>query len=615
MYIDNIFKATATLDNGSNKVYATVKWYADQWFPFGLGPGDIIFAIFYGKYTMIGLLENTEIHGNEFILVMGLLQGMWPNISEVPVLLKKLQMDIPLVRPYADISLAIPGNIINSQLQALKDRIAGTLNFAQAAELIGLTSSSQATVKINAGNPATIFETMIANKVKAKFSTEGIELFPQKTKCQVITSGSQPFQQFTLLDYVCEMREALRLGIFNNEFHLSVLDENLNEVVSSKKITGVHILKRDGIKKYILELEGIAGDQIEFLARTTYTAIIEKLTVKKLDYDLWFGGSDMALPLYPFLNKENGQYKVDYIKKCSDSDGDVYLELHDFGILWGLQFHNKNILLTVDQEHFFGTIRSDKYNKVTFVAPTISVRFLWTKKMASLKSHGTAYFNLIEVGSSAKPEALTLKVEFDTLTQALSVLRELQSPATAGFTVAQVNTVLGELEVTDAEVSPAERSVRVMNSAVTFATGTVKWFNKANFFEIRLEDNSTDKMTVCDGAGIFRDLLTIDFLDAVILDIKKMKEKADINLVDLPFSNNNLPQVWIATVTHRDLILGEGYRMFITDAEIKQTVHGSIYKFSYQSSMPMPYLFIWSEQNVDSLFRFHFTRKMFMNST
>ncbi len=166
--------------------------------------------------------------------------------------------------------------------------------------------------------------------------------------------------------------------------------------------------------------------------------------------------------------------------------------------------------------------------------------------------------------------------------------------------------------MTNAEVSPAERSVRVMNSAVTLATGTVKWFNKANFFEIRLEDNSTDKMTVCDGVGTFRDLLAIQVFDAIVTDIKKMKEQADISLVDSPFSNNNWSELWKITVIHQDIVLGEEYRMFITDADIKQTVHGYIYKFSYQSSMPVPF---WLEQNVDDHYRFHFTKKMFMNST
>ena len=600
-YLD-LYKATATYDKFSNKMYVNVVW--STWLY--LNPDDTV-VLTNGKNTVIFLVKTIEKNGNENILTMQPFDVVYPILwNDTPVLIKKIELPIFLVKPSADISLAIPGNTINSQLQVLKDQIAiRKLPFTDAIDLLQ-ASSSEVSIIFNSGNPVTLFETMIANKVKATISKKGVELISQKTNCRVITSG-QPAEEYLFLDYVRGIRHAVRSVDMSDQFYfLSVLDENLVLLVHRIKIMGVRRLKclkqEGGCGKTIIVLERWLGDEERFFGNCTF--IIEKQTVKKSDYAQWYGEL-IAQAFHPFSSKESGAYRVNYIKKYSDS-GDVYLELHDFPKV--LLTHSQFITLTIGQMKFFGTIRLAQDNKVRFVLPSNSVRTIWAKKMAAIQYHGTAYFNSIEVGSSAKPEALTLKVEFNTYLELIEPFKELQlqlqSQATP-FTIPGILGAFGELAVIGAVIASAELGTTVLNAAVTFAKENIQIFN--SFFEIRLDAQSFGnfgKMTVCDGVGTFRDMHADIFLDATVTDIKKMHEQEATNLVNSPFSNDLFLR-WKANITSilQDEILGE-HVMRLRDAEIKKTEHDIIYRFYYESAAPLQRR--WEQAEY---FRVHITKK------
>ena len=163
------FVATATFDKDSKKVYATIN-------------GDVSFSIgdnvllILNRSSFLAKVEAFETMGDgatvrlSFDDILG--DFFWNSGSEKPVLLKGLSNSKELVKPFAIIDVAaVPTAAV---LSALKEQIPSTngVTFAQAVEMAGLNSSSQVTVKIDAGNPNTMFETFFADKVKAKISTK-----------------------------------------------------------------------------------------------------------------------------------------------------------------------------------------------------------------------------------------------------------------------------------------------------------------------------------------------------------------------------------------------------------------------------------------------------------
>ncbi len=603
----NFIVTTATYDKANDKMYATVNASVVQF-----SKDDFVFVIMEGR-SYVTKVEELEIIGAIATIAFRSNDIHNSGLKRRVVLLKTLSKSIPLKKSFATIDL--PSVLATpAALSELKDQIAsGTLNFAQAAELIGLTSSSQATVKINAGNPATMVETYYADKVKVNFSTKKIGFLSERTiKGQVITSGSQPAQPVYLFDYLQAMRLRLReqdaAGIgfgFVILYTATVVDEKLNVVVNKKPIKDVRVLRRNGKREQTIIFEDEFRLGLFGILSGTCTVIIEKLTVKNADYFAWSGSSRMPTPhflplfnqeerLLPLFNQEERLFEVNYVKKYKY--GLAYLELDHprLEAQFDIIFNNKFVSLTVDHTTIYGNLIINEENNFIFTKPKTIGRLAWNKDMTTvLQSHGHGIFAEVPLGSPANDEMLQIKVNLDKFESALNVYKALQTvwalqePQDRIIFLGQLFPILETFNVTDVVVAGARAEVRVITALATLATGTVKWFNKANYFEITVKDNSIGNFTMCNSNGVdeyFQEVDAIVFLNAAVSEIKENYENNLKNIINPSMSISDVDDIVKSDPFYMLFATGgETCKIKVTNAEILQTIDGTIYKFFYEN--------------------------------
>ena len=164
----------------------------------------------------------------------------WNSGSEKQVLLKGLSNSKELEKPSATIEF--PGAVLTpASLVELNERIGLAMPLAEAFALVGLDTSSQATVKINQGNPKTTAETFFADKVKAKISTKGFGFLSERTRRSQVFTSDQPVKRVSLFYYLRDMHLALREedGDAFVKYSVSLLDENLKVVLNNQSVKRV----------------------------------------------------------------------------------------------------------------------------------------------------------------------------------------------------------------------------------------------------------------------------------------------------------------------------------------------------------------------------------------
>jgi hypothetical protein len=586
-----LLNATAIFDGVSKKVYATVK---STQVP--LSKDDYVVLTVSGSSVLaqVGALETS---GENTIATFDF-PARWfafplfplSSGSELVVALTTLPKSKPMLIPYAfiDVTVANPDIILE-----LKQKIESINGLTFSEGIASLNPSSKAGVTFNAGNPKTMMDTYVADKVKANFSKRGMVLYPGKTKGQFFTdSGSV---QERLADVLWEIRHQIVLWTRDEQFvqyTLSAIDKESNVIINNQKINDVRVVKKNGKKEFKIKFNENHHDRFVLLSGEC-TIVIDKKNVEKSDFVQWCGVPNQFPSWLTVFADDDQGYPVYYNKKFND-DSNVYLEFPDYNRN-DLLNNGKPTLLTVDRVIIFGTIKMDKDNKVVFVPPFRTE--LWGKKMASIKPNGYANVRPIEVGSSASVETLQLKVDLYSVNKALEISKDIWS--FGDTTLAELSSVIGTLKVKDAKFSPAKPGVKVTNAAVTLEFGIVHWFN--NYFEILVEDEKY-MMTVCDGYGTSLDLPAPEVLKAIFSDITKTKEQTYTNLVALPLSNNRYGlDFWAVAID--EIVLT------ITDAEFKKTANGYKYQFYYNSLVPVP-LPVFLSKAPDRAFNLLFTKKI-----
>lgn len=557
--------ATAIFDGVSKKVYATVK---NKQVLFS--KDDYLLLIVDGTSYLVRVLA-LEINGEETIATFDYPEIFnWSSGSELAVAIKTLPKSKQMEKPYATIDVST-ANVDNEDIVELKQKIENGLTFQDA--VVQLDTSSQATVTFNEGNPKTMMDTFVADKVKAKFSKKGLFLVPGKKKGQFISNSVQERLLSTVL---WELRQQL---LTRDEqfvqYTLSAIDRESNVIINNQKIKDVRLVKKNGNKEFRINFNENHCNIFDFLSGEC-TILIDKKNVEKLDWDQWYGAAQFLVAhgvyFWNFADDDQG-YHVYYNKKFSDDSHDSYLEFPDYAPY--LLNNGKPSLVTVNGVNVFGTIQMDKDNKIVFVQPFKSQ--LWGKKMASIKPNGYANLRPIEVGSPAKNETLQLKVDLVSFKKALEISKNIRSLGNT-VTLAQLSSVFGPFKVTNAIVSFAKPSVKVTNAAVTLAPETLNFFG--NYFEILFENEKyMYMMTMCDGFGKSMDLPAREGLNAIVSDITKTKEQRYKNLVALSLSNNLYGlDNWFVAI--------DRFYLTITNAEITRNKNGYKFQFHYNSLAP-----------------------------
>jgi hypothetical protein len=565
-----LLNATAIFDDVSEKVYATVN---SREVPFS--KDDDLVIITNGISALVKVLElerigEVAIASFDYPMEWLMSDINWSFGSELAVAIKTLpkSKQMEMVKPYATIDVST-ANVDNEEiLLEFKQKMESVVGLTFFEALASLDTSSQAKVTFNTGNPKTMMDTFVADKVKANFSKKGLVLVPGKTKGQFISNSVQ--EQFA--DVLREIREKILTRDEKSsftEYRLSAIDKDSRVIINSQKIKDVRVVKKDGNKEFRIKFNENHDYPDIFVGECTI--VIDKKNVENSDSVQWYGVDEIAHGLTFFADDDQG-HSVCYNKKYSDDFHGVHLEFSDYNRYDLLNNGNPSVV-TVDLINIFGTIKMDKDNKVVFVSPSNN-NLLWTKKMASIKSHGYANVRSIEVGSSASVETLQLKVELESFNKALEISKNIRSLGNT-VTLAELIIQFGQLKVTNAILSLAKPSVKVTNAAVTLDPSVIIWFNDS--FEIFFQDEN-HMMTLCDGFGTFQDLLAPEVLNAIVSDIKNMKEQTYRDLVELPISNNLDKQSWGLKTN--------GFGLTITDAEITKTAaNGYKYQFHYNSSL------------------------------
>jgi hypothetical protein len=552
--------------------------------------------VIVGGYSFLATVEATEKNGDGAIVSISWdeldYQFWFRNLLDSGserqnVLIRRvLPNSKQIEKPFATIGL--PSSDYTA-LRELKSEImsAGGLTFLKAAQMAGLEQFSQVTAKFNAGTPAIMFETFVADKVKAKLYNKGdndlLEI-GEATQRGILASDDQQKQE-RLDRYLDQMRAALREedGVAFVHYSVSLVDENLKVVVDSQSVKRVRRTRNGRKITYTLEFSSGVLVSVE----GTYTLIIEKKIVKKSDVWEWDGnsgmpGSGLALPL---LNQEHGFQFVGFSKKHSDSYG-IYLELLDVSknIFWDATLAS----FTVDKTTLIGHIRLGEDNKVWLTKPNDMGQLAWDKDLAALQSRGFGFIAQVALGSAATPEMIELRIGLGDLATALDVYKGIKYAQL--LTVAQLGPAFNTLKVADALVAPKTAAISVVTATATIAGGApsglpqivlgtaVKWFNAEKCLEITVPIISSDKFTVCDSNGVdpFQEQGVADFLDAAAADIQNERAKELGQYFKLAGGKKIEWEVSLQSTNNREsgwLVLA------VNNAEVIRTGSGTRYRF------------------------------------
>ena len=573
--IGKFIKATATYDKANKKVYATI----DGDVPFSIGD----YVVIINGSSFLAKVEAFETMGDgatvrlSFDDIWG--DFFWNSGSEKPVLLKELSNSKELEKPSATINVAaVP---TPAALSELKRQIAlGTISFAEAFALLELDTPSQVTVKIDEGNPKRTAETFCVDKVKAKFSTNGLQILSDRKIGKIFTSD-QPVKQVLLPDYLRDMRLASRGedGDAFVHYNVSLLDDNLKVLLNNQSVKRVSRTRNGGEINYRMEFA--SGELMAFSG--TYNVVIEAQTVKKLDYAHWSGSSGMSVPYLNYWQglNQKGPVEVIYVKKNNDDLALLELEILNSALGFGFICVSPLALFTVDNRSLFGALKLTEDNRVQITKPANVSELAWAKGMAAIQSSGTGILVQVAQGSPAKDETLQLKVELINGRSTFELIRRFQ--ATTTTSVAQLLPQLGQLKVTDAEIAAAKAGVNTLTGIAALATGTVKWFNDYVEFHVKNNSNETFNVVNSDGADeVFRYVNLDTLLNAVVLENKANYEKELQNIINPTSAVGGDFTVWTANVQ----VMGESYQVKIWNAEVIQTTSGRIYRLVYDVGIP-----------------------------
>ena len=586
---------SATFDKDRKKAYVTVA-NLDKAFPEAFSKDDSVLVI-VGEHSFLARVEATEKNGDDAIIFISC--DEWDYFldsgSEKSVLVKVLPKSKQTEKPFATIGLQSSDYAAFTELKEQIESVEG-LTFIKAAQITGLDQFSQVTAKFDARNTKTMFETFVADKVKAKHLKKGdnqfIEICDGSQQKGMIYDGAarQLQEKVPVSTYLDLMRVDLREEDENKDvfvhYSVSLVDaDGVKVVVDSQSVKDVRRIRKDGRIKYALAI----ASGVLVVGAGPYNLIIEKSTVNKTDYWGWLGRSGMQAAQFwsSSLNQEPGGTVV--FSKKHGVDGHNFIELHDVSdpILFGATL----VSLTVGKTTLIGSLKLGENKKVILTKPDGVGPLNWDKHLTTLQSRGFGFIALVALGSAAKPATIQLRIDLPNLDSALDVYKDLQDITV--LTVAELGAVIGQLKVTEALVSAPTAEIDVVTATAIIAApsglepsglqqlaaygGTaVKWFNAENCLEITVPSNSSDKFTVCDSNGVnpFQEQGVANFLDAAAADIQNEREKR-IEFFDLAGGKKIEWAFRLQSTNNREPV----WKMFaVQDAEVLRTGNGKIYR-------------------------------------
>jgi len=586
-------KGSATYDSASKKLYVIVDGIQAWLF----SKGDIVITMI-GIATIVAKIEEleTDNSSNTTTIRLTTSDSFWVDLasgSRQKSLIKLLPVNQSFVKPSIEVDLYFL-NVAEKLAEFTLAIASGAgLTFSQA--LAGLESYSQITANFDAGTPAIIFETFVADKVKAKLYNKGgnwlIEIFDGSQQKGMIYNGdATPLQdKFALYSYLDNMREVLREqgGESFIHYNLSLVDNNgLKVVVDGQSVKTVRRTRKDGKIKYTLEFaSGQFSMELASGLVPPFTLTIEKSTVKKNDYLDWNGGG--IIPANQWLMNQEDYQSFNYSKKHG-VDGPS-IEFDDFPTT--SVFPNRITSFTVDGTTIYGDLKLSENKKVRLTKPIGFPFLVWAAKMAGFPSDGLGFVAPAALGSAGgKWQTFQLKVDFANIDSALNVYRDLQDIPL--LIVAEASALIGGLKVTEVAISSQVNSVDVLTATATLAARTVKWtvkwFNADNCLQITVAPNSTDAFSVCKSNGVqekFSEIYIRDFLDAAVDDIKKEHEN------DLAFYNLSAREqkiIWNLFLRSTGDGFDKGYQFTLNNAEVTQSASGTTYKFYPEAGGVIP---------------------------
>lgn len=565
--------ANATYDKTTGKLYASVDVGGCQavlWQDALFENADYLLVLLKGQ-SYVAKVEEMETSDNITTLALTL-TGSQPacNISEERVLLKTLSKNKSLQTPFVTIGWEFPQPVF----EALKEGIASEdgLTFAQAVEITGLNSSSQVTTKFNSGNPKTTVETYVADQVKAKFSSKGIEfradiLKNQQGRAFVSDQESRPllplskYLQSIRNDFLNSQHQMMYLVPFR--YTTTVVDENLTVLVNNEPVIGVRATKRNGNRVYRIIFEYRAFMTVS----GNYTVLIKKETVDRVDLFTWSGDSGMQT----WASNQENYETVDFLKK--NDDNNVYLELS----IPGFQLFDFGLAsLTVDNRTIYGILIFSEGNKVIFTKPNEMKPLAWAQTLGVLKSSGKGVLAPVAQGSPAKNKTLELKVDLPNVATALDIYKSIRDMEFT--TLGELIPQLRALKVTDAEANDAKAEVKVLTATANLAPTNFNWLNEANYLEITVRNDSNETFKVVNSNGAdqeFSDIYMKGFLDAAFDDIKKKYEKGLADVFSISATAAGADIAWNAMV-------GETLQGQLFNAEVVENTNEKRYKLFYK---------------------------------
>jgi hypothetical protein len=597
--LNSYYNATATYDSASKKLYVIV----DGIQPWVFSKGDIVTMI--GHVAFFAKIEELEKDSNSNTTIMRLTTsdsfwvGVHSGLRQQNILIKTLPMNKSIVKPYIEVDLYFLN--VAEKLAEFKLAIASGAGLTFNQALAGLEPYSQITSNFDAGNPPIVFETFVADKVKAKLYKKGgnqlVEISDgSQQKGTIYSGGAAPLQdQIALYSYLDNMRYELREQGEDpfTHYNLSLVDNTgLNVVLDGQSVKTVRRTRKDGKIKYALE---IASGQfsIEFASGLVppFTLTIEKSTVKKNDYLDWNGSGIM--PANQWLTNQEDYQSFNYSKKHGIG-GHVFFELKNYPIT-GV-FLNRIASLTVDDTTIYGDLILSEDNNVMLVKPDNYADLAWAAKTADVPADGLGFMTLLPIATTGKPKTIQLKVYFANIDSALNVYKRFQNAQQ--LIVAEASATIGALKVTEVEGASQVNSVDVLTATATLAARTVKWtvkwFNAENCLQITVAPNSTDAFSVCKSNGVqekFSEILATDFLDAAAYDIKKEHENNLEQILNLSAREQKIDLEIFLRSTDDDVDGFDGgflYQFPLGNAEVTQSASGTTYNFYSKAGGVIP---------------------------
>jgi hypothetical protein len=601
MVSQTFFNATATFDDVGNKVYATVNsgLFRPGLLQFSKGDDLILTANGTSVLAQVGAFETSgdwatfTLAGSELLTLFnsGLPRGLDILNSglEQQVLIRTFSKSKPLEKPYATIDVPTANEGI---LLELKQKIASPngLNFSEA--LASLDTSIQVGVIFNAGNPKTMVDIFVADKVKAKFSKKGMIILPAKTKGRFFTdSGSV---QERVGDVLWEIREQLALSPRDEqssliEYTLSAIDKESKVILNNKQIKNMRGLKKDGKKEYRIQFKE-NFDQIGLLSGS-YTILIKKKTVERLDVLAWYGET-LPRPIFDWLLDPYVFNDVTYSKRYVAAAAGLDFDFISPPQLVVFSIGDELVSFTVDNKTIYGVIELGEDNNVKFVKPENVSDLFWAKGLAALKSNGKGVLAQVKKGSLAKEDTLQLKVDLPDLVVAFDVFQGIQA-TTVAVPLAQL-FMLEPYKVTNVEISPAKTEVKVVTAIMSLAKGNIRWVvndDADNYIEITVPKNSREIVTLCNSNDLsFHDVGVGSFLEAVVADIKTNYEKDLQNIFNSSdtdiIATIDEQVAWMMTVTSG----GERFQLELYNALVFRSTLEEVYRLSFPPSQLRNYL-------------------------